>query len=38
MNKLAKVIDAIAVDAVKKYEKVNEELRVTKPDGWKINT
>ena len=34
-NKLAHVIDAIAKDAERKYEKVSEELKAMKPDGRK---
>ena len=37
-NKLAHVIDAIAKDAERKYEKVSKELKAMKPDGRKINT
>ena len=38
INQIKKVIEAIAKEAEKKYDKVVEELKTMKPDGGKINS
>ena len=38
INQINKVIEAIAKEAEKKYDKVVEELKTMKPDGGKINS